>query len=316
MKFVNAELFVIKIMAALVILVAGLAFAKGITVNIAPFNETLLCGLAFILLGQFYRTFRIHEPLAASLTTIGLLQIFVEIALALNYMYLPYLFFGFDQTLANVDAMYGFVWSDFAARFADMPLLMDLLRTVYNSSFIQILLMFPILGLAAKVRDLHILMLTLVIGVLTCVSIWALFPSSSPAGFQPLPADIANKLDLLLSAGVGAELIRLAQEGVSAYPPESMAGLIGFPSFHTVMLVITVYAARNVRVIFYPVLLWNLAMVPAILLHGAHNLIDVFAGIAVAVFSIYCAKKINAVNEPQALAKAALPTEFETQHTN
>jgi PAP2 superfamily len=297
MRFAKPELFVLKLIAAMVAIIIGLSTAKGIKVEYLSFTMAIIICLFFIALGQFYRRVRIHESIAASATVFGLSFMLTQFAVALNYMYLPYSFFGFDQQLAAFDARLGYVWSDFVTLVAPYKQTMDALKIVYSSSFNQIVLVIVILGLASKIDDLHTYMVTLSLGLLICISVWALFPSSSPVGFQPLPDEIADQLGLVLNAAKGAELRRLAVEGIVAYPPPQLEGLIGFPSFHTVMLVATVYAVRNVKLAFWPILAWNLAMFPAILIHGAHNLVDVFGGLAVVAFSIYCATKVMAAEK-------------------
>lgn len=292
MRFAKPEIFVIKLTLALIAMVIGLGWAKGIKIEYVSFTLTVSICVFFIALGQFYRRVRINEPIATSATVFGLAFILSQFAVALNYMYLPYTYFGFDQQLAAIDASMGYVWSDFVTYFAGYTFAIDVLRTVYSSSLNQILLAILVLGLAYKIDDLHVFLVSLTLGLLICISVWSLFPSSSPVGFQPLAEDVAKQLNLTMNAVKGAELRRLAVEGISVYPPKQFEGMIGFPSFHTVMLVATVHAVRNVKLVFWPALIWNLFMLPAILIHGAHNLVDVFAGVAVVAFSIYCANKI------------------------
>jgi PAP2 superfamily len=292
MRFAKAEIFVIKLIVAIVAMAIGLSWAKGVEVTYIGYTVPVIVGILFIGLGQFYRRVRIHEPIAASATVFGLSFLLMQFTVALNYMYLPYSFFGFDQQLAAIDASFGFVWSDFVTAVAGYTLFINALHTVYSSSFNQIILVILVLGLAAKIDDLHTYMVALSLGVLICISIWALAPSSSPVAFQPLADEVAKQLNLALNPAIGAELRRLAVEGIVSYPPSRYEGLVGFPSFHTVMLIATVYAVRNVKLVFWPALAWNLAMFPAIMIHGAHNLVDVFGGLAVAAFSIYCAKKV------------------------
>ena len=293
MRFAKSELFVIKLIVTLVALIMGLSWAKGITVDYSSFSLAIGVCTVLLAIGQFYRRVRIHEPLAASVNALGLAFLLAQFAGALNYLYLPYIRFGVDQQLAVYDAAMGYVWSDFVTYFADYTLLLDVLRTVYMSSLWQILTVILFLGLASKTDDLHAYLVTLSLGLLICISIWSIFPSSSPVAFQQLPDIVAEKLNLVFNAARGFEVQKLATEGITHFPPKVLEGVIGFPSFHTVMLVATVYAVRNLKLIFWPALLWNLMMFPAILIHGAHNLVDVFAGIAVAVFCIYCRNKVT-----------------------
>jgi PAP2 superfamily len=294
MRFANAEIFVIKLIFTLVALIVGLGWAKGIKIEYLSFILAIGICLFFVAIGQFYRRVRIDESIAASATVIGLGFIVSQFAVALNYVYLPYSFFGFDQKLAAADAFFGFVWSDFVTAVAPHQQLVDVLRTIYSSSFSQVMVVILALGVASKINNLHSYLISLTLGLLICISIWALFPSSSPVGFQPLSVEIAKQLNLALNPETGALLRRFAVEGISSYPPKELAGMIGFPSFHTVVLATTVYAARGSRLVFWPLAIWNLGMIPGILIHGAHNLVDVFGGLTVAAFCIYCAKRVMA----------------------
>ena len=62
---------------------------------------------------------------------------------------------------------------------------------------------------------------------------------------------------------------------------EHLMGLIAFPSMHTVMALMTTLFARGTR-LFWPLVLINLLMIPAILLQGGHHVVDVLGGTALA----------------------------------
>jgi membrane-associated phospholipid phosphatase len=58
-------------------------------------------------------------------------------------------------------------------------------------------------------------------------------------------------------------------------------GIVSFPSFHTVLGIITAYALRGTRWLFVPILLLNAVMIVSTLPVGGHHLADVIAGAAI-----------------------------------
>ncbi|MGB8818518.1 MAG: hypothetical protein WCC66_11415, partial [Rhizobiaceae bacterium] len=60
----------------------------------------------------------------------------------------------------------------------------------------------------------------------------------------------------------------------------------------TVLAFTTLYYSRSIRLVHMPVMLLVFLMVPAILIHGSHNLIDVFGGLCVTLASIVIAGRL------------------------
>ena len=135
-------------------------------------------------------------------------------------------------------------------------------------------------------------MLAIIIGGVITIEVWTLFPSSTPAAFQNIPPNIAASLGLVVSPGQGEWLVQLSREGLKTLAPEYFVGVVGFPSYHTVLAVVSVVYAFKMRFIWLPFLALNTLMLPAILLHGSHNLVDVFGGLAVSAVSVWIAGKI------------------------
>ena len=89
----------------------------------------------------------------------------------------------------------------------------------------------------------------------------------------------------------GELLTRLLQEGPGRITPAVITGVVGFPSYHTVMaLMVTWYCRRTI--LFVPILLVNLAMIPATLLHGGHHLIDLVGGLVVFSIGVQIANRL------------------------
>jgi membrane-associated phospholipid phosphatase len=166
-----------------------------------------------------------------------------------------------------------------------------MLKTVYKTSLWQCFLLLIVLGLFGKVQHVSRLALAFILSGIISISVWSLFPSSTPAAFQPLSADVLNNLHLTVDPAYGAKLVALSKTGSNFITPLSMLGMVGFPSFHTVMAALFLYYSWPLKYLRLPALVVTGLMLPAILLHGAHNLIDVLGGIAVAAFAIWFASR-------------------------
>ncbi len=195
-----------------------------------------------------------------------------------NYLLLPVGARRIDPFLIELDAIVGFSWTEAVSYVASMPSLANVLRFIYMSSLPQLIIIILILGFSGRRERLHQFLLTGIFGALTAVAIWAVFPSSGPSAFEVLPSELSNSF--VVGSAYGVELNRLAIEGPSFLSPKDALGLIAFPSFHTVMACMAVwFMSGNKAFPFF--LLVNILMLPAILVHGGHHLVDILGGFAV-----------------------------------
>jgi membrane-associated phospholipid phosphatase len=66
-----------------------------------------------------------------------------------------------------------------------------------------------------------------------------------------------------------------------------MKGLIAFPSYHGTLSVLLVLAFSGVRFWFLPILILNTIILIATPIEGGHHLVDVIAGVGVALICWY-----------------------------
>jgi PAP2 superfamily len=289
MQFERSEKFMLVVTAVLFALCAALSRVKNISVSIGHYDFMFALDAFLIGLGQLYRRLPGRESAAAGLTAFGLLLLGSQALVLFNSMLLPYRFHGMDQILADADAAMGFVWADYVTAMSAYPAFCAFLKTVYGSTFVQIVLALILLSVAGRPEDVRKLTLANFTGGLIVICIWSLFPSSTPVAFQPLPPDVAAIVDLKLDREYGLKLVQLSYEGITQFTPGQKLGMVGFPSFHTVMALLVVIYAGRVRFMLLPLICWNMFMLLAIPLHGAHNVIDVIAGFAVAGLAVWIA---------------------------
>jgi PAP2 superfamily len=293
MRFERGETYLVILIAAVIFTSAALALIKGVEVDVAAFAFPVAFNFVFLAIGQFYRTKRADPRIASVVTAIGLMMISGHALKLLNYLLLPYYFHGTDAFLTEIDAKMGFVWSDFVLWLSAYPAFCDVLKHVYLSCAWQIAGIILLLGLAKRTDEIARFMLAVVVGGLVTIEVWTLFPSSTPAAFQAIPADVAARLGLIVSPEQGNWLVKLSYEGLARISPNELVGIVGFPSYHTVLALLSVWYARKVPYLVVPIGILNALMLPAILLHGSHNLIDVFGGVCVTVVSIWMSNVIS-----------------------
>ncbi|WP_157019759.1 phosphatase PAP2 family protein [Mesorhizobium xinjiangense] len=252
-------------------------------------------GLAVFGIGQVYRFVGRDERIAMTATAAGLFILFTLVASLFNYLLLPVGGERIDTLLIAIDTRLGYSWPDLVAAVTQVPPLGSVLRFVYLSSLPQLVVVILVLGFAGRRDQLHRFLLTGLLGAILTIGIWTIAPSSGPSAYYDLPEHVESALGIVVGSDYGAELNRLMANGSSRISPKDALGLIAFPSFHTVMALMSVWFMASVRPLFPLFLSVNLLMVPAILVHGGHHLVDLAGGAVVFVLGLYASRKILAV---------------------
>jgi PAP2 superfamily len=281
MRFLPVEKFAVVIILALAALDVGLLGFKGVEIDVPGYLRALSIGGLLIGLGQFYRRFRLNEAIALPTTAAGLFIVFTIVGSVFNYLLFPLVSTPIDAKLVRIDSLFGFDWPSYVDLFLPYPMVSAALGLVYLSSLVQLISVILLLGFAARQEDLHRFLATGIIGALMTICFWAVFPSFGTSTVHQIPAETARSLGLVVRAEYGQELLRLAAIGVERITPKEVLGLIAFPSFHTVMACMSVWFTRGLRKIWPVFIVINLAMLPAILLHGGHHMSDIFGGLVV-----------------------------------
>lgn len=284
------------------------AVLGGAPIDWSGYIPTMGAAAAVLVAGVAYRRSGRSEPIAAALTATSLLLVFTAVLATYNYLLLPSPRASIDPLLAAIDARLGYRWSDLVAFAAARPGLSWLLAQVYMSSLAQLACLVVALGLTGRFAALERMTTALVVGAVVTVTFWGLFPSIGVAAYQsPGPPEAEAAAGLITGTRIGAELLGLLEHGPSRIAPDEIMGLIAFPSFHTVLAVLCAWFAFGVRLLRGPFLLLNALMVPALLLHGGHYLIDVPAGIAVALGAVALSDRLHGFAEA-AGGRGAQPT--------
>jgi hypothetical protein len=273
------------LLAIIGVLAYGTLAAMGVTVVVrsllVPLSTAGLCLGASL----FYRRIRPDERLSISMAGTAFLLVFAATAGALTY---PAAAIGRplrDDMFIAFEHAFGINWPDLAAHLTALPALNVVWAIAYISSLPQIAVAVLVLGLTGR-RERLCAYLTLVL--MTLIATISLFVVAPAIG--PIP-----------SFGIGGDLYARLGEGGKTFLPDFLAlrggqfttfdlgrmeGIVTFPSFHTVLAVLTGWALAPIRRIGIAAMGLNGLVIVSTVPQGGHYLADIVAGSLIAALAI------------------------------
>jgi hypothetical protein len=284
-----------KVLIWMIVVIAAVSLAISVAYGQAVawdrFSISFVPSVLMLMLGIFVRLKK-DMPRLADLAVGSAIYIgFSGVIAIFIYLRFPISVPLIDDRLMAIDGILGYSWPDFVTALAGYPLLGKLLSYVYLSSLLQIFLIIAILALMGRAVQLHRAMLTGTISLLLCVVFWWALPSFGPSAYFQIAPEVEASLNLVVNGAYGAEMVRLANEGVAVISPEIILGTIAFPSYHTVMACLVVWFLIGTP-LFAPAVILNVLMIPAILSHGGHHLVDVIGGLVVFAVAVLIAQRL------------------------
>lgn len=282
--------FPIAIMGSLLAL--GLAYtglrlepvAYGVTLSIAAFL------LAIAYLHRIARGELADPKLVFSLGTIGQVILTCAIVGPLSYVAGKMNWPLQDHALLAIDRALGLDPEAIARYVNDHPLLANCLSRGYG------LIKWPLLGipvvltLTARYVRLQLFMLAMSLALAVTIAISALVPAIGTYYGLQLPAAHFPEINTAVYAGQLRDILALRDGSLHELRLFFLSGIVSFPSFHAASAVLYMWALWPVRGIGGIAAALNLLMIAATPVIGAHYIVDVAAGIAVAAASIWAAK--------------------------
>jgi hypothetical protein len=241
----------------------------------------LIGGLAasLVALSRFYRKRRaIAGPaIPSTLHETAILVAYGPPAASLSYIVVAMGMPLADVQLAAWDRAIGFDWVAWFDFVEARPFFNAALHLLYMSSLPQIgvvLIWTGLAGHAARARELVALLIWSSIPV---VVLSGLLPAESAWVFNGRAIELAYHL----------EHVRGLRDGsMRQLAPGDLLGIITFPSFHTAISIIVVWAARGLGKLFWILAAVNAGVLLSIPSAGGHYLVDMLAGAALTVGTI------------------------------
>jgi membrane-associated phospholipid phosphatase len=280
----------IAIMGSLLAL--GLAFT-GLRLEPVAYGTTLAIAATFIAIAYRHRIAKgdLADPkLVFSLGTIGQVILTCAIVGPLSYVAGKMGWPLQDQALLAIDRALGLEPEPIARYVNDHPWLADVLSRGYG------LIKWPLLGipvalvLTARYVRLQLFMLAMSLALAVTITISALVPAIGTYYGLQLSAAHFPEINTAVYAGQLRDMLALRDGSLHELRLFFLSGIVSFPSFHAASAVLYMWALWPVRWIGGIAAALNLLMIAATPVIGAHYIIDVAGGIAVAAASIWAAK--------------------------
>lgn len=290
-----AERFILAIVLATGVLAVLFALALQRSVNWPPFLVGYTASLGLLAVGAYVRGVKAAPRIALAVVGIANFAGFTAGSSVLIYALLPLPNPLVDDQLTRLGHAMGYDWQALVLAMTAWPSVTRVLGLVYQSALPQLLLTICTLAYYGRALTLHRFLLVGMQTLAVCVAIWWVWPSVGYVGTLPLSDTEMRAAGLIYPQNYGTFLTRLLQDGPGRITPEVITGVVGFPSYHTVMACMTVFYLRR-TLLFIPALLVNLAMLLATLIHGGHHLIDLIGGLVVFVLGIWVVNRL--IREP------------------
>jgi len=266
--------------------------ATGLSLEPVAYGVTV--AIAAVLLAVAYGHRRVKGELADpklvfSLGTIGQVILTCAIVGPLSYVAGKLNWPLEDGALLAIDRALGLDPEPIARYVNDHPWLATCLARAYG------LIKFPLLGipvvlaLTARYVRLQLFMIAMSLALAVTITISAVVPAIGTYYALHLPAAHFPEINTAVYAGQLRDILALRDGSLDQLRLFSLSGIVSFPSFHAASAVLYMWALWPVRGLGGLAAALNLLMIAATPVIGAHYIIDVAAGIALAAASIWAA---------------------------
>jgi hypothetical protein len=257
------------------LLVINTAWARALGVTFPGIELTLLAVAILLLIWAVYTGLGRSAQVADMAWYLALWFAFMPISTPLSYLAATFNLPLRDAEFARADEMLGFDWMMWHELVRSTPLVETVLWYAYFSLLVQPFLAVLIFGHLRRRDRNEELWWNALLTLIVCVAVWALLPAFGPWVYYGLPEYASHY----------APHVQGLRDG-SMTEFTSLAGIVVFPSYHTVGAVVLTWAFRGMGRLFWAVAALNALMILSIPIIGGHYLVDVIAGIGVAALSI------------------------------
>ena len=205
-----------------------------------------------------------------------------------------------DHLFDRLDVALGFDWAAYAHWVDRHAQVQKVFRFAYDTISLQIAFPLLVLAFAQRTAELRVYLLAFTVAFVCTIVISALLPAGGPIVFID-PKDFS--LLHFTGATPVEQLLRLRQPGPFVMT-EAPGGIATFPSFHATVAILTPLALKRFPRIVAGLVVIEAAMLGATLTEGAHYLVDLIAGSAMAVAGYALAMRIIALEDRVRCAKA------------
>jgi membrane-associated phospholipid phosphatase len=246
------------------------------------------CALAVFLVPSLYCWKRGIMRLAPSLEATALGIFMAMPILASTYLAASLDRPLLDEALIRMDSAFGFRWLTLIEFVDSYPTLASGLSIAYATFIPQLLVLPLILGAARQYGRCYVMVLSYatICYVSSIISIW--FPAVGTYAAYGLAQSQLHNINAFFGFYFLDHFEAVRDQAQYVLSPANAKGIITFPSVHAAVALLCAWAAWDLKLLarlFFLVL--NILMAVAAVTHGNHYLVDIIAGLAIAVISIY-----------------------------
>jgi membrane-associated phospholipid phosphatase len=191
-----------------------------------------------------------------------------------------------DAELATLDAFIGFNWLQFLRFVNSSKIASGILVFAYHSFVPQFVFLVAVLSfMRMGERISEFVNLYAVTALITAIVATIVPAAGAHAYFAPSSEQFSNFTSL---SGMWHHdaLVKLRTAKIMSFDPFQLEGMVTFPSFHAAAAILIAYAVRGIRFIGTAMLALNVVMILSTVPEGGHYLVDVVAGILIAIVCI------------------------------
>jgi membrane-associated phospholipid phosphatase len=240
-------------------------------------------GAALLAGVRFYESGARDLRLASTLGGTAQVVAFAAVGAPLSYIAASAGFPLQDRLFDAADRAMGFEWRAMLDWMNTFPAAHPLFRVAYDSFPIQASVTVLCLSLSGRLARLRTFVLAFFIATIVTILIAAFVPAEGAwghyginPGHHPAISPATHELHLPIFHGLRDGSYRLLL-GIGS------AGIITFPSLHSAIALIFIFALWPMPLLRWFVVAVNLVMIAATPVDGGHYLIDVIAGLVIAV---------------------------------
>jgi hypothetical protein len=248
------------------------------------FALTVLAGLRIVAhrpatLGQYrLRDFSEHMFLFVITCLLGVFATYPAAAATVGFT---------DPMLARMDNALHFDWIAMYRVVLEYPMLRTASSIAYSMIYVSPIILMAAFAWTHRADEAREFLITFWLGAMLTVLLFMRLPAEGPLAFLwhgPIPY-------MPTSALYQEQMIpALRDRSLNAIDMTALRGLVCAPSFHTVSAVLYMTAAWPIARLRWPMIAINAAMLLATPIEGTHYLVDMIAGLLVALAAIVLVK--------------------------
>lgn len=262
--------------------VAGAALAGVVDIAWHSFLAQAIVAALLTAGGHYYRTARAEQRLGAILIATAQIICFAAVGAPLSYIAAMAGFPLYDAMFDAWDRALHFDWVPMMQFIAAHPKLQLVLHFAYASFALQSVTTIMALGIAGQLDRLAGFVGAFIATTLVTIAVSAIYPAAGPWVFLDVQPAAANGF-LPTSSTSWPMFLGLRDGTVHTVTGLNAEGIITFPSLHAALGVLFPLALWRTPVVRWCVFGLNGLMLVATPAYGSHYVVDVIAGVIIAV---------------------------------